>query len=183
MPALDLLVAVQAHQAVELRVQRGRVLREVGVVLHQQPHPVGARQRQRDAGRGAHGIHQRRRHPQLADLLAFRFDEHGTGGIELAQAIPYHRFKRFLGGLRLAGQAAQHGAAVGGQLFQVEHLRAVGVQHFQQAALAAARGAADDPERQRRRQLQRAVDVIAEGLVAAVQLRHGPAYLGQDVGQ
>jgi hypothetical protein len=48
--------------------------------------------------------------------------------------------------LRLAGQGAEHRAAVAGQAFEVQHLRAGVGQRLQQPALAAARAAAQHAE-------------------------------------
>ena len=71
---------------------------------------------------------------------------------------------------------------MGGQQFQIQYLRAMPGQGLQQAALAAARGAADDDKAKTRRQLgQGLVDLAPVFLVAAIELHRLPAYLGQDM--
>src|SRR2546430_804487 len=81
-PFGDSLAAVQPDEAVELRVERARVLEEVPVLLEEQGDPgleVGFEQ---DAGRGAHAADEPLRYLDLADLAALAFDVDGTSGIE-----------------------------------------------------------------------------------------------------
>ncbi len=107
----------------------------------------------------------------------------GSNGSKVTQLLPQRAFKRFLRWLLFLGQTAQHGAAVGRQVFQVDHLRALFVQYLQQAALAAARGTAQHVDE---------VEALGQGgqlgvhmapviLVAALELRDGPADTRQDV--
>ena len=68
------------------------------------------------------------------------------------------------------------------ELLQIQHLRASSRQRFQQAALAAACGAADNFERQALRySFQQAVHGAPVFFVATIELHSVPAYLGQNM--
>jgi len=76
-------------------------------------------------GEQSHAFHQHFRYAQVADFLAFRFDEYRLGGVEVAQRLPNAAFKSFLRRLRFARQVPQHRAAMRSQQLQIEHLGAV----------------------------------------------------------
>src|SRR2546430_16885163 len=100
LPFGDSLAAVQADEAVELRVERARVLEEVPVLLEEQGDPgleVGFEQ---DAGRGAHAADQCLGYLDLADLAALAFDVDGTSGIERRKRGEELALEPFLRGLR-----------------------------------------------------------------------------------
>src|SRR5205823_2561194 len=121
-PFGDSLAAVQADEAVELRVERARVLEEVPVLLEEQGNPglkVGFEQ---DAGRGAHAANERLGYLHLADLAALAFDIDGTSGIERRKRGEELALEPFLRGLRAIGEIAQDRAAMRGELLQVECL-------------------------------------------------------------
>src|SRR5437870_8128044 len=111
-PFGDSLAAVQADEAVELRVERARVLEEVPVLLEEQGDPgleVGFEQ---DAGRGAHAANERLGYLDLADLAALAFDVDGTSGIERRKRGEELALEPFLRGLRARGEVAQHRGAM-----------------------------------------------------------------------
>src|SRR2546426_12634981 len=123
-PFGDLVAPVQADEAVELCVERARVLEEVPVLLEEQGDPgleVGFEQ---DAGRGAHAADERLGYLDLADLAALAFDVDGTSGIERRKRGEELALEPFLRGLRAAGEIAQDRAAMRSELLQVEHLLA-----------------------------------------------------------
>src|SRR6266446_5624156 len=106
LPFGDSFAAVQADEAVELRVERARVLEKVAVFLEEQGdagREVGFEQ---DAGRGAHAADQRLRYLDLADLAALAFDVDGTSGIERRERGEELALEPFLRGLRAIGEVA-----------------------------------------------------------------------------
>src|SRR5216117_1481144 len=145
-PFGDSLAAVQADEAVELRVERARVLEEVPVLLEEQGDPgleVGFEQ---DARRGAHAANERLGYLDLPDLAALAFDVDGTSGIERRKRGEELALEPFLRGLRAIGEVAQNRAAMRGELLQVECLFARALQVLEVAALAASRRAVDHDE-------------------------------------
>src|SRR5438477_3343183 len=157
-PFGDSLAAVQADEAVELRVERARVLEEVPVLLEEQGDPgleVGFEQ---DAGRGAHAADERLGDLDLADLAALAFDIDGTSGIERGERGEELALEPFLRRLRAVGEIAQNRAAMRGELLQVECLFARALQVLEVAALAASRRAVDHDVAEGRRQYFQLVD-------------------------
>src|SRR5438876_7831533 len=181
-PFGDSLAAVQADEAVELRVERARVLEEVPVLLEEQGDAgleVGFEQ---DAGRGAHAADEPLRYLDLADLAALAFYVDRTSGIERRKRGEELALEPFLRGLRAAGEVGQNRAAMRGELLQVECLFARALQVLEVAALAASRRAVDHDE----------PEVMGESLqflhhpssvspVAALEGLCVPADLAQDV--
>src|SRR6267378_1463540 len=181
-PFGDLVAAVQADEAVELRVERVRVFEEVPVFLEEQGDAgleVGFEQ---DAGRGAHARDQRFRDLDLADLAALAFDVDGARRIERGERGEELALEPFLRRLRAVGEVAEHGAAMGSQLFEVQYLLARALQGLEVAALAASRWAVDHHEAEGRRQnFQLGDDPFSVGPVATLQGLRVPADLAQDV--
>ena len=62
---------------------------------------------------------------QVADLLALALDEHRPRRIEAAQGVPDAGVEFLLRRLAAAGHEAEHRAAMVGERFEVEHLRAL----------------------------------------------------------
>ena len=184
LPLLHHSLATQLCQCVQPLAEKGAILDEEIVVLQQQAHALVFAEFQRIAGAGANGQHQGLGHGEVAHLAALRFHIDRSTGIELAQGIPHQRVEVFLAGLWLAGDQAQHGAAVRGQVFQVQHLCAFGAQGLQQPGLARARGAANHPPLQgchALRQVQQ--HGVSVGFVAAFDQRDLEANLAQHQGQ
>src|SRR6267378_1480686 len=105
-PFGDLVAAVQADEAVELRVERARVFEELAVFLEEQVdagHEVGFEQ---DAGRGAHAADERLRYLDLADLAALAFDVDGPSGIERRKRGEELALEPLLRRLRAVGEVA-----------------------------------------------------------------------------
>ena len=69
LPLRDLFPAVQRGEAVELRLERGAIGKEVPVLLEQQRDARVQRRVEHDAARSTHARHQRLGHLQLADLF------------------------------------------------------------------------------------------------------------------
>src|SRR5256885_761416 len=181
-PFGDSLAAVQPDEAVELRVERARVLEEVPVLLEEQCDPgleVGFEQ---DAGRGAHAADEPLRYLDLADLAALACDVDGTSGVERRKRGEELALEPFLRGLRAVGEIAQNRAAMRGELLQVEHLLAGTLQVLEVAALAASRRAVDHDEPEVRREpLQFLHHPSPVSPVAALEGFCVPADLAQDV--
>src|SRR5216684_6696816 len=121
-PFGDLVAPVQVDEAIELCVECARVFEEVLVFLEEQGDAgfeVGFEQ---DAGRGAHAGDQRLGDLDLADLAALAFDVDGTSGIERGERGEELALEPFLRRLRAVGEVAEHGTAMGSQLFEVEYL-------------------------------------------------------------
>jgi hypothetical protein len=115
-----------------------------------------------------------------ADAGALAFHEHRPLGRSRASACQTRVSKCFCDGCGSPGIAAQDGAAVVRQAFQVEHLRAGCAQRLQQPRLAAAGAAAQHAVVQQRRQREPGRRARGrEGLVAALQLRGAKADLRQ----
>ena len=168
--------AEQGKQTVQLPVEGLRVGEEMRIFLFQQGHPHGNVRPEPQAGRRAHARQQGFRGVQVADLLAFRFDEDRLVRGEATQGVPDAGLEQLLGGLRPVRVGAQHRAHVRGEVLQVEHLRAAFRQGLEEAALADAGGAAHHPELVAFRQgRQFGDDMAAIGLVAAFELAGIPA--------
>ena len=181
-PAREGVLAVQAGEAIELRLQVLRIAEEMTVLPHQEGDALGQRRLDQHAAARAHARKQRIGHLQLADFLALRFHIYGFVRIELAQGVPHQAVEHFLRRLCLLGQVAEHRAAVAGQVLQIERLRAGRGQRLQQAALGAAGGAADHAVAELLRQFgQLRQDLAPVGAIAALELRRVPADFGEDV--
>src|SRR5438445_5335855 len=181
-PFGDSLAAVQADEAVELRVELARVLEEMPVFLEEQGdagREVGFEQ---DAGRGAHAADERLRYLDLADLAALAFDVDGTSGIERRKRGEELALEPFLRRLRAVGEVAQDRAPMRGELLEVEDLLACALQGLEVAALAASRWAVDHHEVEARRQnFQLGDDPFSVSPVTTLQGLRVPADLAQDV--
>src|SRR5712691_2749683 len=182
-PFGDLVAPVQADEAVELCVEGARVFDEVLVFLEEQGDAgfeVGFEQ---DAGRGAHARDQRFRDLDLADLAALAFDVDSTSGTERGERGEELALEPFLRGLRAVGEVAEHGTAMGSELFEVQYLFARALQGLEVAALAAPRRTVDHDEAEGRRQnFQLGDDPFSVGPVTTLQGLRVPADLAQDVG-
>src|SRR5712692_2495208 len=118
-PFGDLVAPVQADEAVELGIECVRVFEEVLVFLEEQGDAgfeVGFEQQAR---RSAHAGDERLRYLDLADLAAFPFDVDSTGGIEGGERGEELALEPFLRRLRAVGEVAEHGTAMGSELFEV----------------------------------------------------------------
>ena len=82
------------------------------------------------------------RQVQAADFSAFGFDVDRPGRVEGGNCLQQAGFKALLGGLRLAGQDAEHRALVAGQGFEVEDLPAQLADGLQDAGFGTAGRAA-----------------------------------------
>ena len=121
---------------------------------------------------------------RLPTFLALAFHEHRPGWVEPPQLVPDQGVEALLRGLRLAGDHAQHGAAMAGQRFEVQHLGAGLRQRLQQPRLAGTGGPADHAIFEPCRQLgQGGQHRGAEGLVAAFEDADPEADLAQHQGQ
>ena len=172
LPAFNGVATTQGDEGVELAAKAVHIGGEMGVVLQQQFNPRGVGHGQPIAvGRLPHVRVQGLGHTQLADLAALAFDPHRPRRVERAELLPKQAVESFLARLGLIGQAAQDGAAVAGQTFQIEHLRALGRKRMQQAGLAAAGAATDHMQIEGGGLGQQGVAHFgAVGLVAAFQL-------------
>ena len=173
---------MQFAQAVEFFLQACRVGEEVVVVADEEGDAGRVAGLDAQAGAGAHRLQKCVGHLQRADLAAFRLDENRLGESQPLQHGEEAALEHFLRGLEFVRQAAQYRALVCRQGFQVEHLRALCGEGFEQAALAAAGGASDDAIGVATRQIRQFCDdVAAVGLVAAFQRAGVPADLMQHV--
>src|ERR1700694_1317328 len=118
-PFGDLVAAVEADEAVELRIQRGGVFEEVAVFLEEQRDAGREVGFEEHAGRGAHAGDQRFGDLDLADLAAFAFDVDSTSGVESRQLGEELALEPFLRRLRAVGEVAEHRAAMRGELLEV----------------------------------------------------------------
>src|SRR5207302_2356345 len=140
-PFCDLVAPVQADEAVKLRIERARVLEEVAVFLEEQRDAGFEIGFEHDAGRGAHAGDEGLGDLDLADLAALAFDVDSTRGIERGERGEEFALEPFLRRLRAVGELAEHGTAMGSELFEVEYLFARALQGLEIAALAAPREA------------------------------------------
>ena len=102
--------------------------------------------------RGAHALDQGVGHLQLADFFRFAFDVNRPRGIEGGEFLEEEALEHLLRRLRTLRQVTEHRAAMRGELFEVEDLRARAAQRAEEAALAAGRAVDDDEiERGRKR--------------------------------
>ena len=130
-PRINPFAAVQRHQAIELCAQGLRVTDEMGVFVLQEFDPQRYRHFHPQAGAGAHRRHQRFRHTNFAHFFALRLDEHRARRVEPRQLRQHQALEHFLRRLRCIGQIAQHRTAMLGQVFEIEHLRTLGVERAQ----------------------------------------------------
>ncbi|RYY60729.1 MAG: hypothetical protein EOO24_59580, partial [Comamonadaceae bacterium] len=96
-----LRLAAQLRQRLQAAAEEFGVATEEVVVLQQQLHPLVVGEVEPQARAGAHGGHQRVRHRQVADLLAFALHDHRPRRIEGAQPLPHQRVEALLCRLRL----------------------------------------------------------------------------------
>src|SRR5712692_5198557 len=182
-PAPDHGAAVAARQTLQLLLERCGLLQKMPVFLDQKAHALGRGHLETQTLALAHAVEELSRHLQLADLLAFRFDEYGARGIETLQRAPHQAVEHLLRRLRLARKLAEQRAAVAGEALQIEHLRALCRERGEQAALAAPGGAAHRPEPETlRRLIELRHDFATVRAVAAFERRRVPADLAQHVG-
>jgi len=128
LPAVDGGVALHFAQSVQTFTEAVAISQEVAIVLQQELHAGGQGHLNFDAGCRPQLVHQHARHAQAANGAAFAFSKHRLTWAQLPQSLPDCGLEGFLAGLRLPGQRAQNRAAVDGQRFQVQHLRAFGRQ-------------------------------------------------------
>ena len=136
LPGADRVAAAQFDQAVEQPAEALGVADEVAVVLQQQLQPRGvgaARRACTGRARAAARSAPRARAARRSCGSRLRRTPAAPGRSAAAPASSSVS-KRFCAGLRLPGTRAQHRAAVAGQAFQVQHLRALRGQRLQQPA-------------------------------------------------
>ena len=95
------------------------------IVLEQQLDALFFTELQVQTWAAAHGGHQALRNHHVADFLAFALNVNRPCRVKGLQRRPDAGVKSLLGRLRLAGNQAQHRAAMVGQGFEVQHLRAL----------------------------------------------------------
>ena len=88
LPERHAFLAMQRGQAVELLLKQLRPCFEVLVFGAQQAHACIQRQFESQAARRAHRDDQGIGNAQVADLAAFRLDEHRARGVEAAHCRP-----------------------------------------------------------------------------------------------
>ncbi len=81
------------------------------------------RGRDLDPGRAQHRVPERRGKANVANLVGFRFDHHGSGRVKLRNFCRQSTFEPFLRGLTLR-HAAKNRTAMVGQCLEVDHLHA-----------------------------------------------------------
>ena len=180
-PVFQLLAAVKWQQYLQVSDERFRRIDEMAIVLQQQRDTRSGCRIQQHTFAAVHRADQRGGQGEAPDLVALRFHKYRLFGIEALQCLHQRGVEPFLRRLCLQRQAAQHRAAMPGQGFEVEHLRAVRGECIEQAALAGTGGTADHAVAERGGQRVEFIQHLAPiGFVTAFQLVRRPAHLRQD---
>lgn len=124
LPVVNALVAAVGAEAVDEGFEGLGVFDEMGVVVAEESGAgVEGKSDGDDAG-GGELVPEGGRAVETSDAVGFGFGEDGFCGVELAEALPESGFEEFLAGLGGFGGEAEEGAAVLGEVFEVEGLRA-----------------------------------------------------------
>ena len=142
-PTRDLCLAVELGERFQATPELCRRREEVGIFVLEERHALFPRRRQRERVSDSHRFEERIRHLHGADAPALRLDEHRPRGIEPRHRIEQCALEPLLRGLLLVGQPTEDRAAMTGNAFEIERLRARSGERRDEPALARAGEATD----------------------------------------